>query len=192
MAKVKLEQQKLNFPTPVVIVGAIVHGKPNFMTVAWCGVVNSEPPMVSVSIRPQRYTGGGVRENMAFSVNVPSVSLVKEADYCGIVSGRDVEKAATCGFSIFYGGIKTAPLIEQCPVNLACKVIHVIELDSHTLFVGLVEEVHASADCLTDGKLDFTKLQPIIYSNIVTPQYQTLGNVLGKQYTIGKGLQAKK
>ena len=191
MTKVKLGQQKLNFPTPVVLVGATVDGKPNFMTVAWCGVVNSEPPMVSVSIRPQRYTISGVRKNMTFSVNVPGTSLVKEADYIGIVSGRKVNKAAACGFNVFYGNIKTAPLIEQCAVNLECKVIHVIELDSHTLFVGLVEEVYASEDCLTEGKLDFNKVQPIIYSNVITPQYQTLGTVIGKQYTIGKELEAR-
>lgn len=191
MAKVRLGQQKLDFPTPVVLVGAMVDGKPNFMTVAWCGMVNSEPPMVSVAVRPQRYTCRGIRENMAFSVNVPGTSLVKEADYCGIVSGRDVNKAAACGFNVFYGNMKTAPLIEQCPVNLECRVLHTIELESHVLFIGRVEEVHVSQDCLTDGKLDFTKAQPIIYSNVVSPQYQALGAVLGKQYTVGKELKVK-
>jgi flavin reductase (DIM6/NTAB) family NADH-FMN oxidoreductase RutF len=191
MDKVKLGEQKLNFPMPVVLVGAIVQGKPNFMTVAWCGVVNSEPPMVSVAIRRQRHTYGGIRENGVFSVNVPSVDIVKEADYCGIVSGRNTDKASACGFTVFYGNLKSAPLIGECPVNIECKVLQTIELPSHVLFIGSVEEVHAAASCLTNGTLDFTKIRPFIYSNITVPQYQSLGDALGKQYANGKDLKIK-
>jgi len=82
-----------------------------------CG--NSNPPMVSVAIRPGRYTLKGIKPGI--SVNIPSADIVKEADYCGMVSGAEVDKVAACKFGIFYGQLQNAPLIEQCPVNLACK-----------------------------------------------------------------------
>ncbi len=179
----------LLYPMPAILVGANVDGKPNFMTAAWCGIVNSEPPMISVAIQPRRYTHKGIRQNMTFSVNVPSIDLIKETDYCGIVSGTKVDKVEACKFNVFYGKLNDAPLIEQCPINLECKVVHILELGSHSLFIGKIEETHVSETCFTDGKLDVNKIKPFTYTP--TRQYQALGRIVGEAFNTGWALKGR-
>ncbi len=185
MDKVLLGAVNLTYPWPALLIGANVDGKPNFMTAAWCGIANSEPPMISVAIRSSRYTHKGIRQNKAFSVNVPSIDLVVETDYCGTVSGAEADKVAACRFKVFYGKLESAPLIEQCPVNLGCRVVHALELGSHTLFVGQIEETHVSKDCLTDGKPDVDKIKPIIYVAGPSRRYQAFGEIVGRAFEIG-------
>ena len=109
----------------------------------------------------------------------------------GIVSGAEVDKVATCKFDIFYGKLKNAPLIEQCPVNLACKVEHILKLGTHYLVIGLVEETHVSENCLTEGKPDFRKINPLIYGMGPMSEYFKLGESLGKSFSVGKDLAGK-
>ena len=191
MAKVLIAPQPLICTTPTVLVGAVVDGKPNFMAVAWCGVANSVPPMVSVAIRPQRHTFRGIIKTREFSVNVPSTEQVKETDYCGMVSGAKVDKVAVCGFKVFYGRLKDAPLIEQCPVNLACKVEHIIELGTHQLVIGRVEETHVTDTCLNDGRPDFNRIKPIIYAAGVPSEYYAFGKSLGRAFIVGRAMEEK-
>jgi len=191
MKKVLLNPQPLICAPPVVLVGTMVNGKPNFMAVAWCGVANSNPPMVSVAIRPARYTLQGM-QNKEFSINIPSADIVKEVDYCGTVSGAKVDKVAVCKFKIFFGNLKNAPLIEQCPVNLACKVEHILELGTHQFIIGRVEETHISENCLTDGRPDLRKIKPVIYGMGPLAEYYALGDSLGRGYSIGKELAQRK
>jgi flavin reductase (DIM6/NTAB) family NADH-FMN oxidoreductase RutF len=191
MKKVLLTPQPLICAPPTVLVGTLVNGKPNFMTVAWCGVANSNPPMVSVAIRLARYTLKGM-QNREFSVNIPSADIVKEVDYCGMVSGDEVDKVAACKFSIFYVQLQKAPLIEQCPVNLACKVEHILELGTHHLIIGQVMETHISDNCLTDGRPDMKKIQPFIYGMGSPSEYYALGDPIGRGFSIGKELAEKK
>ena len=164
MAKVTLGPQTLICPMPALLVGANVDNKPNFMAVAWGGIANSEPPMVSVGIRHARYTLKGVRQNQTFSVNVPSAGMVKEVDFCGTESGSRSDKVEVCKFKIFYGKLNNAPLIEQCPVNLECKVVHVLDLGTHALVIGKIEEVHISEECMTNGQPDIAKINPLAFS----------------------------
>ena len=191
MKKVLLTPQPLICVPPTVLVGTMVNGKPNFMAVAWCGVANSNPPMVSVAIRPARYTLKGMR-NREFSVNIPSADIVKETDYCGIVSGSEVDKVVACKFDIFYGQLINAPLIEQCPVNLACKVEHILELGTHHLIIGQVMETHITENCLTDGRPDLKKIKPFVYGMGSPTEYYTLGKSLGRCFSIGKEIGTKK
>ena len=191
MSKILMSPQILLYPTPVVLVGANVDDKPNFMAVAWCGVANSEPPMISVAIRHQRYTHGGITRNLTFSINIPSIDMVRETDYCGITSGAGVNKAASCHFKVFYGKLDTAPLIKQCPINLACKVVHILDLGSHSLIVGRIVETHVSESCLTDGKPDVNKIKPLAYTAAPARQYQALGQVIAKAHSIGEELKTR-
>ncbi|OGO57705.1 MAG: NADPH-flavin oxidoreductase [Chloroflexi bacterium RBG_19FT_COMBO_47_15] len=191
MGKILMGPQTLLYPMPALLVGANVDDKPNFMAVGWGGIVNGEPPMISVALRHQRYTLKGIKQNMTFSVNVPSTDLVKETDYCGIISGAKVNKAEVCRFKVFYGKLDNAPLIEQCPVNLECKVVHILDLGSHSLVIGRVEETHVSDSCLTDGKPDVNKIKPLIYTPDPASQYQALGEVVAKAFSIGKELKSK-
>lgn len=191
MAKLKLGPQTLVYPMPVFLVGANVDDKPNFMAVAWGGISNLNPPMISVSVRHQRYTSRGIKQSKSFSVNIPTRYLVREADYCGIVSGARIDKVKICGFKVFYGGLKNAPMIEQCPLNLECSVVHIIDLGSHDLIVGKIEETYISDDCLTNGKPDADKIKPLVYNAGEPPCYMALGELVAKAFSVGKELKSK-
>ena len=188
MGKTQMGPQTLVYPMPAMLVGADVDGRPNFMVVAWGGIACGEPPMLSVAIRHQRYTLRGIRQNMTFSANIPSVDQTKEVDYCGIVSGSKASKAEICHFKVFYGKLGNAPLIEQCPVNLECRVVHIMNLGSHSLVIGRIEETHVSEDCLTEGKPDVTKIKPLTYVTSPAARYQALGEPVAKAFSIGKEL----
>lgn len=192
MSKIMMGSKTLIYPMPVLLVGANVDDKPNFMAVAWCGIANGEPPMISVAIRPHRYTHRGIRQNLTFSVNVPSVDLIRETDYCGIISGSKADKVDVCQFKVFYGKLSNAPLIEQCPINLECRVLHILELGSHSLIVGRVEETYVSESCLTDGKPDVDKIKPLIYTAEPARQYQAFGEVVGRAFSVGRELISRK
>jgi len=189
MGKIQFGPQTLLYPMTALLVGANVDDKPNFMALGWGGIVNMEPPMISVALRHQRYTLKGIKQNMTFSVNIPSTDLVKETDYCGIISGAKVNKAEVCRFKIFYGKLNSAPLIEQCPVNLECKVMHIMDLGSHSLVIGQIEETHISDSCLTDGKPDVNKIKPFVYTTSPANQYQAFGEVVAKAFSVGKELR---
>ncbi len=190
MKKITLGPQTLIYPMPAFLVGANVGGKPNFMTVAWSGIAASTPPMITVALQPQRYTLKGIRENNTFSVNIPDAGMARETDYCGIVSGAaKADKAKDCNFTIFYGKLKNAPLIEQCPVNLECKLIHTLSLGSHILVIGQIEEVHVSENCMEDGQPDPAKIDPLMYITGANKAYFRIGEKIGPAFKIGKEIR---
>jgi len=118
--------------------------------------------------------------------------MVRETDYCGIVSGSKVDKVEVCQFSIFYGKLENAPLIEQCPINLECKVVHILDLGSHSLVIGRVEESYTSDNCLTEGKPDINKIQPLAWARQPSRQYHALGEVVAKSHSVGQELKGKR
>jgi flavin reductase (DIM6/NTAB) family NADH-FMN oxidoreductase RutF len=187
MPKITLHPDRYMFPRPTLLLGANVDGKPNFMAAGGGGVANGKPPMISVPIQHHRYTLEGIMQNKTFSVNTPSVEQLKEVDYCGIVSGKDADKVDVCGFKVFYGDLKTAPLIEQFPLNLECRVMHILNLGSHALVIGQVEGSYISEGCLTDGKPDVEKIRPAIF-NLEASSYLAFGGVVAKAYSIGREL----
>lgn len=189
MEKIKLGAQTLVYPMPAFLIGTLVAGQPNFMTAAWSGIANSNPPMITVAVQHHRHTLRGIKENSAFSVNVPGEDQVLETDYCGMVSGSKHNKTDTCGFTLFFGDLKTAPLIAQCPVNLECKVVHTLNLGSHALIVGQIMETHVSAQCISDGQPDVTKIKPIVYSAGKEKAYHGIGRHLAQAFSAGKELQ---
>ena len=189
MKKVTLGPETYIYPKPAFLIGSKVDENANFMAVAWSGIVNSEPLMISVSIRPQRYTLKGIKEHGTFSVNVPSENQMVETDYCGIYSGHREDKNQVCGFTVFYGKLETAPLIEEFPINIECKVVHEQTLGTHIMYIGQIEEIHASEDVLTNGLPDVEKIRPIIYSSGAEKSYHGLGNKLGPAHRVGMQLK---
>jgi flavin reductase (DIM6/NTAB) family NADH-FMN oxidoreductase RutF len=175
--------QTLLYPMPAVLVGAQVKGKPNFMTAAWCGIAASTPPAISVAIRPARFTIEGILANNTFSINIPSAQMAEKVDYCGIYSGHKIDKSKI--FEVEYGKLDSAPLIQECPVNLECNVAHSLALGSHVLIIGEIMETYIDADCMTDEKADPAKIDPLIYTTGIG-QYQRLGEIVGKAWSIGK------
>jgi flavin reductase (DIM6/NTAB) family NADH-FMN oxidoreductase RutF len=189
MSKKQFGPQPWIFPNPAVLVGTEIDGKPNFAPYAWCGITGGEPPTLAVGVRHERYTLKGIKQNQAFSVNVPSVDLLKETDYCGMVSGAKVDKVKDCGFNVFYGTLAKAPLIEQCPVNLECEVLHILNVGIHALVVGKIVQTHVTEDCLTDNQPDIMKIKPFVYSRGPTARYNAVGDVLGQAFNVGKSLK---
>jgi flavin reductase (DIM6/NTAB) family NADH-FMN oxidoreductase RutF len=188
MTKKTLGPLPLIWPHPAVLVGANVDGKPDFAAVAWTGVAASNPAAVTIALQHHRYSLKGIYQNRTFSVNIPSVSLVKETDYCGLVSGADTDKVKDCKFKVFYGVLKTAPLIEQCPINLECEVLNITNLGSHHLVVGKVAEAYLSEECLTDGKPDIAKVKPFAFG---PGKYYALGEAFADAFKIGWEIKPK-
>jgi len=188
MTKKKFGPQPMIWPHPTVLVGAMTDGKPDFAAVAWTGVAASNPASVTIALQPHRYSLKGIYQNRTFSVNVPSADLVKETDYCGLVSGKDTDKVKDCKFKVFYGNIITAPLIEQCPINMECEVSHILTLGSHHLVVGKVIETYIAEDCLTDGHPDITKVKPFIFGLM---KYYAVGEAFADAFKVGWEIKPK-
>lgn len=183
MSKAKLGPQPWIFPMPAVLVGAVKDQKPNFMTAAWCQIAGQQPPAVAAAIRKQRHTLKGIEEKNTFSINVPSTDLVKKVDYCGIYSGKHKDKSQV--FKVFYGALETAPLVEECPVNLECKLIQRLDLGSHFLIVGEICETYVNDDCLAGNAVDIKKVDPLIYIP-GTQNYHCLGDAIARAFQVGK------
>ena len=117
MLKKKIDSNVSLYPMPVVLAGAVAGGKANFLAIGWITRVNHQPPMVAMSLSKRHHTNGGIREHKEFSVNLPGVNLLEKTDYCGLVSGREKDKSQL--FTLFYGELKHAPMIEECPLVFA-------------------------------------------------------------------------
>ena len=185
--KKSLGAQTLIFPTPTWIVGTYdKDGRPNAMTAAWAGICCSDPPCVAVSLRKATYTYGSLMERKAFTVSVPSESHVKEADYFGLVSGRDTDKFSATGLTPVGSELVDAPYVEEFPMVLECKVLHVFELGLHTQFVGEIMDVKVDEAVLgSEGHPEIEKVRPIIFSP-GDRGYHGVGTSLGHAFAIGK------
>jgi flavin reductase (DIM6/NTAB) family NADH-FMN oxidoreductase RutF len=184
--KSELKAKNCLCPLPVTLVGANVNGKPNFLTIAFVGVVDYMN--ISIAVGKNQYTNPGIRENGTFSVNMPSPKLVKETDYCGLVSGKDVDKG--CLFETFYGKLETAPMIVECPVNMECKLIQTIDMPKHDVFIGEIFEAYGDDEILKDGKVDAEKFEPILYL-IFDTNYWKLGKSFALAWNVGKELKGE-
>ncbi len=180
MAKVKLEPYTALVPTPVVLIGASDGETKNIMTAAWVGVACSEPLMLAVAIRPQRFTHSLIRKSGEFTVNIPSQDMLFEADWAGVVSGRKVDKFAELKLTPVKGKKVKAPIVKECPLNLECVVRHVLNLGVHDLFIGEVVMVQADRKVLDPkGRPDVRKIRPVTFCP-TTDDYVALGEPLAK------------
>lgn len=187
--KKKLDPKGYLFPMPAVIVGAKVDDKPNFCTVAYCGIVNMKPPMISIECSNKHYTTEGIINNKEFSINIPNAEIAELTDYIGMNSGRSIDKSEL--FSVFYGDSEKIPLIEEAPINLACKLVKSVELAGEiNLFIGEIVEAFTSEECLIDGKLSIEKIDPLIYST-GDKAYYKVGEKIGAAWKIGNNIKGK-
>jgi len=186
MSKTSIGAKIVFYPHPVILAGANVDGKPNFSTYAFCGIVNGRPPMVSVSFQHHRHTLKGLKQTGTFSVNIPSVDVVREVDFCGIESGRQTDKVARCNFDVFYGRLENAPMVGQCPVNMECQVVSITDLGSHEMVVGQIEEVYVTDACLSDGEPDVAKVRPFLWTGRPSNRFLDFGKEIGEAYKAGK------
>ena len=185
--KKSLGAKTIIYPTPVLVVGTYdKSGKANVMTAAWAGICCSAPPCIGVSLRKATYTYGNIMKRKAFTISVPSEDQVKQADYFGMVSGRDVDKFSAAGLTPVKSELVDAPYVEEFPLVLECRLLNAVEIGLHTQFIGEIMDVKAEAEFLgDDGLPDIEKVRPIIFA----PEgrsYHGVGKYLGKAFSIGK------
>ncbi len=188
--KIKLGKLPYIYPIPIALAGALVNGKPNFELVGDVGLMGINPPLVYVSSHREHYTNQGIVEQAAFSLNFPTTSMLAVADYCGIVSGCDVDKGAL--FEVFYGELPGAPMIAECPLNLECRVVHEFSIQHRQVFVGEVAQAYLSEEFSEqhEGRrvpVDLTRLDPILYA--LDNRYYSIGQPIGNGYQEGKSIR---
>ena len=183
--KEKLGNINALYPTPTTLVGAIVNGRPNFITIAHIGIMTYNH--ISLGMGKIHYTNAGIKEHKTFSVCLPSEDLVVETDYCGIMTGKNSDKAAL--FDVFYGELETAPMIQQCRVCMECKLDRIIDFESHDVFIGEIIQTYADDSVLSDGMVDVSKLGPLLF-DMSSKKYWALGGEVAKCWNVGKQLKS--
>jgi flavin reductase (DIM6/NTAB) family NADH-FMN oxidoreductase RutF len=189
MEKINIGNNAHVYPMPVSLVGSLIEGRPNFMAVAWLSRVNYMPPIIAVALNQRHHTPKGIQENQAFSVNFPGADLMEKVDYCGLVSGRETDKSGI--FQTFYGDLKTAPMIQECPLCLECKLLQVVPLPTNNLFLGEIVGAYTEEIYLTDGKPDIQKMNPFVLT-MPDNNYWRIGEWAAKAWSVGRKLKEKK
>lgn len=178
MGKVNFKPGNMLYPLPVVMVSvADKEGKPNILTIAWTGTICSDPPMISISVRKERYSYSIIKETGEFVINLTTKELAFATDYCGVKSGRDVDKFKEMKLTPIAGDVVKAPMIAESPVNIECQVTEIKELGTHDMFLAKVVAVHADEAYMDENhKFHLEAAEPIVYSH---GTYLTTGEALG-------------
>jgi flavin reductase (DIM6/NTAB) family NADH-FMN oxidoreductase RutF len=178
------------YPTPVFIVGTYDKaGKPDIMAAAWGGISCSNPPCVSISLQKQRYTYENILEREAFTISIPSEEHVKEADYSGIISGRNADKFEAADLTAVKSEIVDAPYVEEFPMVLECKLVHKADLGVHVQLNGEIMDVKVDENALDEtGIPDINKVKPFIYDP-AGRAYYAIGKHLAKAFNVGKEIK---
>jgi len=178
MPKVQRDAETALYPVPAVVVSCVDSaGKANLITLAWVGTVCSEPPMLSIAIRPGRHSHALIKETREFVVNLPRADQARLVDICGTISGRSQDKFAATGLTPEPAAYVKAPLIKEFPVNIECRVRETLSLGTHDVFLGEIVAVHADEAVLDEGgDLAIEKLDALAY---VRGTYCAVGRVVG-------------
>jgi flavin reductase (DIM6/NTAB) family NADH-FMN oxidoreductase RutF len=189
--KLSLPAQTLLLPSPVLIIGTYSSdGKPNIMNAAWGGIVSSKPPCISVSLREATLSYHNIKQTEAFTVNIPSETYFKEADFVGLVSGRTCDKFKETRLTPEKSTLVNAPLVKEFPYALECRLIRQVELGSHTMFIGEIVGMVAEREVLTPKQLpDIEKVRPMLWGSFGNMAYYTVGAKLGTSFSVGNELQ---
>ncbi|MGZ7046959.1 MAG: flavin reductase family protein [Methanobacterium sp.] len=186
MKKINIGNNGFVYPMPVALLGTNVENKANFMALGWVMRANVNPPMLTVAVNKNHLSNQAIRENKTFSVNFPSTEMIEETDYCGLVSGRREDKSKL--FNVYYGQLKTAPMIEECPISLECKLYDIYEMRANHLFIAEIIGTYTEEKYLTDGKPDIKKISPIVLT-MPDNNYWDIGENVGKAWKIGRNLK---
>ena len=164
MAKVTKKPTTVLYPLPAVLASCGTGAQANIIALAWVSTLCSKPPMVGIGVRQSRHSYGLIEKTGEFVLNLPNADQVEWVDYCGMVSGRDEDKWAACGFTQAPATEVQAPIIAECPVNIECRVQQILPLGSHNLFIAEVVAVQMNEEVLDErGRLDFSKVEPFAF-----------------------------
>lgn len=187
MAKLRWKGGTILSPVPAVLVSCAAEGKQNLFTVAWTGIVCSNPPRTYISVRPERYSYALIQKSREFCINLPTSRLVKAVDFCGVKSGRDVDKFQTWHLTAEASETVSCPSIGECPITLECRVFEEKPLGSHTMFLADITAVTVDERIVgEDGKMHLEQANLMAYGH---GTYYTLGKRIG---TFGYSVRKKK
>lgn len=170
-------------PWAQTILGTHLQGRANFMALDWLTRVNFKPAMLGICVNRNNASHAAIVETGEFSVNLPSVDMVAVTDYTGLVSGRNVDKSDL--FTLFYGKLAAAPMIEECPLTMECKVVQAVELPTNSFFIAEIVNIYVEESCLTDDNPDMRKINPFLLTmpdNI----FWGIGEEVGKAWSSGR------
>jgi flavin reductase (DIM6/NTAB) family NADH-FMN oxidoreductase RutF len=187
--KKSIGAQPIVYPSPVFVVGTYdLEGRPNVMTAAWGGICCSAPPCVSVSLREATYTYSNILERKAFTISIPSEKYVKEADYFGIATGKQVDKFSATGLTPAKSEVVDAPYVSEFPFILECQLLRSVEIGGHTQFIGEIKDVKVDEDVIKDGGRLIEKITPLIFA-LDSMSYYGVGKYVAKAFSIGKEIK---
>ena len=189
--KKSIGAHSVGYPAPVFVVGTYdVEGKPNVMTAAWGGICCSAPPCVAVSLREATYTYRNILERKAFTISIPSEKYVKEADYFGMVSGKDVDKFSATGLTPAKSEVVDAPYVNEFPFVLECQLLRSVEIGGHTQFIGEIKDTKVDEDIIKNDDPLIQKITPLIFA-LDNMSYYGVGKYVAKAFSIGKEINKK-
>jgi flavin reductase (DIM6/NTAB) family NADH-FMN oxidoreductase RutF len=191
--KRSLPPKTLLLPSPVLIIGTYgPDGRPNMMNAAWGGIVSSKPPCISVSLREATLSFHNIKHSGAFTVNIPSEKYLKEADFVGMVSGKEYDKFKVTGLTPDTSTLVNAPIVKEFPYALECKLVREIDLGSHTMFIGEIVGMVADSEVLNPNQLpDIEKVRPMMWGSFGSMAYYGIGVKLGDAFSVGNELKQK-
>lgn len=177
MPKISLKAGTLLAPLPAVLVTCGTKEKANVLTIAWTGIINTVPPMTYISVRPERHSYSIIKETGEFVINLTTSAMAKETDFCGVRSGRDIDKISRCRLHLTAGETVGAPVIEESPLSLECRVTEIKELGSHHMFIAEITKVRLEERFMdSKGKINLQQAGLMAYSH---GEYFSLGRKLG-------------
>ncbi|TVR74260.1 MAG: flavin reductase family protein [Marinilabiliales bacterium] len=189
--KTSFGPQKLMFPCPTGLVVMGTMEKANIVTIAWISLLTSSPPTIGISVGTRGFSGNEIKKNGEFTVNIASVDIMVEADFCGITSGRDTDKFDITGLTKMESKIVKPPIIKECPLNLECVLVESGIFGSTNHFAGKIVETHIDTDKLEDSgdytTFDIAAINPLIYIGGAR-EYRQIGKKTGDAYQVGKKL----
>ncbi len=178
MSRVDLKAGTLLSPLPAVMVSVGDMEDSNIITIAWCGILNSHPPRTYISVRPQRHSYEILKQRGEFVINIPSQDMVKSLDFCGVFTGKKVDKFKKCNLTKVQSKEVSAPTIGECPMAIECKICDIIPMGSHDVFVADIVNISADENLMDkDGRLMLDKARLVCYAH---GEYFAVGKRIGK------------
>ncbi len=184
MAKIAIDENAFIYPMPIVLVGADVDGKPNFMPVSWVTRINYQPPLLAVAMGKPHHTNKGIRKHRELGISIPTRAMAASVDRAGLVSGARADKSRL--FETARGSLAHAPMVAACPVTMECRLLKTVDLPVDDLFIAEIVRAYADKTCLTGGLPDIRKIAPFMLT-MPDNRYWAVGECIGKAWSIGKG-----
>lgn len=183
MKKIFTQKNLYCLPWTQTILGTHLQGRANYMALDWLTRVNFKPAMLGICVNKDNASHGAIIDTGEFSINIPSADMVAVTDYTGLVSGKRTDKSGL--FRIFYGDLQAAPMIEECPVNLECKMVQRVELPTNSFFIAEIINIYCDEEVMTDSKPDIAKIKPFVLT-MPDNRFWSLGPCIGKAWHEGK------